>query len=124
MSRRLILLLVAGLCLAACEGSKPDARIVSVPPVNDSVAHSEPVYYNGKHYKVDFKYSRPLNAFAVKVSGKGRSLGGGEGDRKIVEQIAISAVRHFACPSRSKGQVVPGTTRHTGSTWELQARCV
>jgi len=122
MIRRSLLLLGLGLGLAGCESPAPQARVVSVP-VNADVAHSEPVYYNGKHYQVDFKYSRPLNAFNVKVSGKGRPLGGGEGDRKIVEQIAISAVRHFSCPSRFKGQVVPGTTRHTGSAWELQARC-
>ncbi len=122
MTRRLTVLLGASLILASCESPKP-AQIVSQPPINDSASHSEPVYYNGKHYKVDFKFSRPHNAFNVKVSGAGRKLGSGEGDQKIVEQIAISAVRHFACPGRTKGQVVPGTTRHTGSAWELQARC-
>ncbi|MGE0210496.1 MAG: hypothetical protein AB7S41_02275 [Parvibaculaceae bacterium] len=121
MLRSVLFLLAASLPLAACD--KPAARIVSQPQQPD-VSHSEPVYYNGKHYMVDFAFSRPQNAYQVKVSGKGRSLGGEEGDRKIIEQIAISAVRHFACPDRAKGQVVPGTTRHTGSAWQLQARCV
>lgn len=122
--RNWLLLLGMGLALAGCDSPRPEARIISAPPGDEKVSHSEPVFYNGKHYKVDFKYSRDLNAYAVKVTGKGRSLGSTEGDRKIVEQIALSTVRHFACPSRFKGQVVPGTSKHTGSAWEMQARCV
>lgn len=122
MVRNALLILAAGLALTGCDKA-PAAKIVSQPQQPD-VSRSEPVNYNGKHYTVDFAYSRTQNAYQVKISGKGRLLGGEDGDRKIVEQIAVSAVRHFACPDRAKGQVVPGTTRHTGSAWELQARCV
>jgi hypothetical protein len=120
--RRSIVLLVAGLALAACD--KPAARVYSaLPAAAERAEHNEPVFYNGKHYSVRFKFNDASRTYDVTISGKGRSLGSGAGDRQVVEQIAISAVRHFACPTGQKGHVVPGTPRHTGTAWSLQARC-
>ena len=117
----LVAIVVAAVPMTGC-ANPPAARVVSMS-AGTKATHSEPVFYNDKHYMVDFSYSSAHSAYTVKVSGKGRSLGGTDGDRKIIEQIAISAVRHFACPSRLKGHVVPGTTRHTGTAWQLRARC-
>ena len=59
----------------------------------------------------------------VQTTGKGRTLGATPGDRQIVEQVAISAVRHFACPTGQRGQVVSGSAQHADSAWGMQVRC-
>ncbi len=90
----------------------------------DGATHTEPVFYNDKHYAVTFRYNAGLNAYDVTVAGKGgRRLGDKPGDRAIVEQIASSALTHFACPNGQKSAVVPGTTSHAGGRWAMQTRC-
>lgn len=108
---------------AGC-GKRSDVRVVS-SPYSSGKSHTEPVVYNGKPYNVAFTYRASGDVYDVTVSGKGgRPLGGKAGDRKIVEQIATSTVRHYACSGSKKGRVVPGTPRHNGNKWSLQARCV
>jgi hypothetical protein len=114
------LALAVGLALAACE--QPAVRIVA-SPYADGVEHVEPVIYIGKGYEVSFRFSSAGNLYEVTVAGKGRRLGGTPGDQQIVEQVAISAVRHFACPTGQRGHVVPGTARHGGTAWGMQVRC-
>jgi hypothetical protein len=112
---------MAAAALGGC-GKERAINVVS-SPYESGVAHSEPVFYNGRHYQVGFAFNASANAYDMTVSGKGRALGGEAGDRKIVESIATSTVRHFACSGGQKGYVVAGTTRHTGSAWSLQTRC-
>ena len=58
----------------------------------------------------------------MKVSGSAsRPLGGTAGDRKTIESIAASAVRHFACPERRRAHRGRSTRRHDGTAWQLQA---
>ena len=86
---------------------------------------TQPVIYNGKPYRVGFTFRSATNLYDVTVSGKGgRPLGGKDGDRKIVEQIASSTVRHYACRDSQKGRILPGTAQHSGKKWRMQARCV
>jgi hypothetical protein len=111
------------MALVACASQKNDVMVVS-SPYQSGQRHTEPVFYNGQQYEVSFTFNAIGNVYDMIVSGSGgRPLGGTPGDRKVVEAIAASAVRHFACPDRQKGHIVANSTRHNGSAWELQARC-
>jgi hypothetical protein len=110
-----------GVVLSGCE--KPSGVTVVSSPYADGVEHVEPVVYNGKRYDVSFRFQAAGNIYEVTVAGKGRKLGATPGDQQIVEQVAISAVRHFACPTGQRGQVVSGSTQHGGSAWGMQVRC-
>lgn len=115
------LAMALGVVLSGCE--KPSGVTVVSSPYADGVEHIEPVVYNGKRYDVSFRFQAAGNIYEVTVAGKGRKLGATPGDQQIVEQVAISAVRHFACPTGQRGQVVSGSTQHGGSAWGMQVRC-
>jgi len=117
----LTLMLVA-LTVTGC-GKQNNVQTVSSLYRNGDT-QTQPVIYNGKPYSVGFTYRSAQNLYDVTVSGKGgRALGSGGGDRKIVEQIGSSTVRHYACRDRQKGKILPGSARHTGKGWQMQAQC-
>ena len=115
------LALAAGLALSACE--QPSRVEVAVSPYADGQEHVEPIVFNGKRYDVSFRFRPAGNHYEVTVQGKGRKLGATPGDRQIVEQVAVSAVRHFACATGQRGEVVAGSPQHGGSAWGMQVRC-
>lgn len=115
----IVIVLLVG--LAGCGNQNRAAVIAS--PYGDGIEHTEPVFFTGKHYNVTFKYSAARSHYDVKVEGDGRALGNGQGDRQIVEQVASSALSHFACPTRQRAQIVPGSTSAVAGAWVLQARC-
>lgn len=115
------LALAMGLALSACE--PPRGQAVMVSPYADGVEHVEPIVYNGRHYDVRLRFQAAANSYQVQVAGKGRKLGGTDGDRQIVERVATTAVRHFACPTGQRGEVVSGSARHSGRDWGMQVRC-
>jgi hypothetical protein len=123
MAGRGLAVVFLGAIVAACASQKAPVLVVS-SPYQSGQRHTEPVFYNGKHYEVSFAFNAIANVYDMTVSGSGgRPLGGTGGDRKTVEAIAASAVRHFACPDRQKGHIVVNSTRHNGTSWQLQARC-
>jgi len=123
MTGRGLVVVVVGMVLAACASQKNGVTVVS-SPYQSGQRQTEPVFYNGQQYEVSFTFNAIANVYDMTVSGSGgRPLGGTPGDRKVVEAIAASAVRHFACPDRQQGHIVANSTRHNGSAWELQARC-
>lgn len=110
--------------LVGCQQQPKNVNFVSHPAPQEG-QRSEPVFFNGKNYQVDFAYAKALGVYNVTVSGRhGRSLGSQAGDQKIVEQLASSAVGHFACPGSQKGRIVPGSASHGKGKWNMQARCV
>jgi hypothetical protein len=115
------LALAMGLVVSGCE--QPREVSVVASPYADGAEHVEPVVYNGKRYDVSLRFQPAGDHYDVIVAGKGRKLGGTPGDRQIVEQVAISAVRHFGCPTGQRGEVVPGSPRHAGMAWGMQVRC-
>ncbi len=118
-----LVLITATLLLAACE-KKAEVQTVS-SLYRSGETQSQPVIYNGKPYTVGFTYRSAGDHYDVTVAGKGgRALGGKDGDRKIVEQIGSSTVRHYACRDSQKGRILPGSSRHTGKKWHMQAKCV
>jgi len=119
-------LLVAGSVLAAITACASRGHVTVVNSTYaDGVMHTEPVFFNDKHYDVSFRYNTGLDAYDVTVAGrKGRRLGDKAGDQAIVEQIAVSAVTHFACPHGQKSAILPGTSNHADGRWTMQTRCV
>ncbi len=108
--------------LAAC-ASKSQITVFS-SDYADGISHTEPVFYNDKHYDVTFRYNAGSNAYDVTVAGKGgRRLGDKQGDQAIIENIAASAVTHFACANGQRSNIVPGATRHNAGRWDTQAKC-
>ena len=115
-------LILAAMTVSGCEKQNNVQTVSSLYRNGDT--QTQPVIYNGKPYNVAFTYRSAQNLYDVKVSGKGgRALGDGDGNRKIVEQIGSSTVRHYACRDSQKGKIVPGSGRHTGKAWQMQARC-
>lgn len=115
-----LITLTAASALTGCKTSR--VGIVN-SPYSSGQTHVEPVVYNGRRYNVAFRFQAAQNLYDVRISAAGRKLQGRAGDRKVVEQLATSAVRHFACPSGLKGQIVPGSQVHDGQAWKLKARC-
>ena len=114
--------LVSLTALVAC-ASKSQVTIIT-SEYADGIARTEPVFYNDKHYEVTFRYNAGINAYDVTVAGKnGRRLGSKDGDQAIIENIAASAVSHFACANGQRSAIVPGATRHNAGSWDTRARC-
>lgn len=113
--------LALGLAVSGCD--KPSGATIVTSPYANGEEQKEPIIYNGKRYEVSFRFQAAGNLYDVEVTAERRKLGGTEGDRRVVEQVAMSAVRHFACPTGQRSQVVSGSARHGGSGWGMQVRC-
>jgi len=119
--QRAVLITLMAVTLGGCSTNR--ARVVS-SPYSSGASHTEPVFYNGKNYSMQFQYQAFRNAYDVNITGKGgRRLGRKAGDQKIARQVASSAIGYFACARGQKAFVVPGTLRNTNGTWQMQARC-
>src|SRR5262245_45901606 len=123
MAGRGLAVMAFGMMLAACASQQTPVMVVS-SPYQSGQRHTEPVFYNGKHYEGASAPRASAHGHDMPGSGRGGGpLGSSARDRKTVEAIAASAVRHFACPERQKGHIVVNSTRHDGTAWQLQARC-
>ena len=117
-----ITLMLAAVVVSGCEKQNNVQTVSSL--YKNGETQTQPVIYNGKPYTVGFTYRSAQNLYDVTVAGKGgRPLGGKDGDRKIVEQIGSSTVRHYACRDSQKGRILPGSAKHAGKKWQMQARC-
>ena len=110
-----LILLVAALALSACSQSdvrvtrdKPAAQVVMTP-------RSEPIFYNGKTYHLDFSPKGP-GLFEMAVSGMGPK------QQKDAVAVATSSLGYFACPDGQKGQL-QGAPVYADTRWRMQARC-
>lgn len=85
-----------------------------------TTSRSEPIFYNGQHYKIDFAYNQAVRLFDIQVAGT--SLAMTPKDGKAATAIATSALGHFACPSKLSGRLV-GQPRYSAGRWSMQAAC-
>jgi hypothetical protein len=77
---------------------------------------SEPIFYNGKTYRLDYAYAEDRRAFDMKVSGMSARQ-----ERDAVA-VATSSLRYFACLDGQQGQLI-GAPAYDGGVWSLQAKC-
>jgi hypothetical protein len=83
-------------------------------------SRSEPIFYNGKHYALNYTYNEAMKAFDVKVAGTTTPMKADSQTDAV--NIASSSLSYFACPDGQKGRLV-GSPQFNAGTWALQARC-
>ena len=109
------LLLAAAAGLAACSND-PGVRITNDKPAAPAVAaRSEPVFYNGKTYRLDFS-PKGGGLYDMTVSGMTAK------QQKDAEAVATSSLGYFACPDGQRGKLQTKPA-YTSSKWRMQARC-
>jgi len=109
------LILLVALGLAAC--SQPDVRVTREKPAPQVVMtpRSEPIFYNGKTYRLDLTPKGP-NLFDMTVSGMGPS------QQKDAVAVATSSLGYFACPEGQKGRLQANPV-YAGGKWRMPAKC-
>jgi hypothetical protein len=126
--RRLKLFAVSGvavLALSACASEKPELAAINTnpSPYAQGQAHTEPLYYNGRTYQVQFRHIIAEQVFAVNVSARGRSLGQTAADGRIVSEVGRNAINHFACKDSQKAQILNDSVHPGAVGWKMRARC-
>jgi hypothetical protein len=114
MKHAIIMLLLAAM-LAAC-AEKAKVNITRATPQVQTKSRSEPIFYNGKTYQLDYAFNEGQSAFDMKVSGLGPK------QQKDAVNIATSALAYYACPDGLRGRL-QGTPAYLQGKWDLQAKC-
>lgn len=118
-------ILWGSLCIlvAACaQTPAPSVQILSAP-FADGKEHREPVFYNDHMYAVSYRFDAGAAAYVVRVTREGRSMKAGAEGRKTAEAIATSSLSHFACPTKKRARVIPGSLVHDGAGYAMNLRC-
>jgi hypothetical protein len=117
-----ILIMAALVALTACTKTPSQVRITQDEPepkkAQDRIvatSKSEPVFYNGKTYKVDMG---PLSAgtYAIAISGMSAKQG------KDAEGLTSSAFHHFTCKDSQNTNFLTKPA-YDGVQWNSTAKC-
>ncbi len=119
MIRTAVVLAAAALALSACARKTPDVDIThnrqaAVAKVQ-AQPRSEPIFFNGKTYQLDFAPAADPGIFTMSVAGMGPK------QQKDAVQMATSSLGYYACRS-ARGALV-GKPAYDGARWTLKARC-
>lgn len=110
-----VILLLAAAGLSAC-GTESGVRVTSGKPAAPAPqARSEPVFYNGKTYRLDFG-PRGGGVYDMTVSGMSPK------QQKDAEAVATSSLGYFACPEGQRGKL-RNTPSYADAKWRMQAAC-
>jgi len=111
--------LCLALPLAACNneanGVRVSAEKTTVPAPVVARPRSEPIFYNGKTYKLDFAPAGG-GSYAMAVAGMSAK------QEKDAVAVATSSLRYFACPEGKTGKLT-NKPAYAGGAWKMQARC-
>jgi hypothetical protein len=105
--------------LAGCAGQS-NVKVTSGVATVQTQSRSEPIFYNGQHYNINYTYNDALKLFDMRVSGTSVTMTAK--DKTAATAIATSALRYFACPDKLSSRLV-GEPRFAAPVWSLQARC-
>jgi hypothetical protein len=114
-----LVLIPTALSGAGCT-KQPSARIETAAPVPpptqlpDIKYRSEPVFYNGKTYKLSFGQGQ--GAYAMKVSGMTAA------QKKDAVAVATSSLRYFVCKDGQQTKITAEPAYRDGQ-WQMAARC-
>ena len=111
---RLILLAAIGAALAGCK-SASTVRITNEKPAVQTAPRSEPIFYNGRTYQLDFR-SGGAGIFDMAVSGMGPK------QRKDAVAVATSSLGYYACPDGQRGRL-QNEPAYANAKWRMQAKC-
>ena len=111
---RLVLIAAAAALLAGCKTGST-VRIENAKPQPVAAARSEPIFYNGKTYQLDFSPAGS-GLYDMAVSGMGPK------QQKDAVQLATSSLSYYACPDGHRGRM-EGVAAYANAKWRLQAKC-
>jgi hypothetical protein len=121
MNRSLLLLLAVALC--ACSNEPSGVRITQAAPaptpapiVVKAAPRSEPVFYNGKIYQINFAPD-PAGGYAFAVSGMTAN------QQKDAVAVSTSSLRQFACKEKQWSQLLDQPS-YNGGKWRMSVHCV
>src|SRR5215208_714132 len=79
-----------------------------------TAARSEPIFYNGKTYQLDYNYIEGQGAFDMKMSGLSPK------QQQDAMNIATSGLSYFACPDGQRGKLI-GMPIYVSKKWTAYA---
>ena len=113
--KKTILVICAFALLAGCTtGSKVTFNRGTAAV--QTASRSEPIFYNGKTYQLDYNYLEGQGAFDMKVSGLSPK------QQQDAVNIATSGLSYFACPDGQRGKLM-GMPVYVGKKWTAYAKC-
>ena len=107
--------LLSTMALMACS-NQPKVEITHNSGAVQTQSRSEPVFYNGKTYRLDYSFNNSTQAFDLRVSGMGAK------QQKDAGDLASSALGHFACPTNRRAQLLNAPS-YAGGVWAMAAKC-
>lgn len=115
--KRIVLIVMVAALLAGCKTGST-VRITNDKPATAPVAQSrsEPVFYNGKTYRLDFSPRGNSGLYDMAVSGMNAR------QRNDAVAVATSSLGYFACPDGQKGRL-HNEPSYADAKWRMQARC-
>ena len=113
--QKLIVLTCSLVILGACT-SKSKVNINRTSQTVQTKSRSEPIFYNGKTYQLDYTYGEGQGAFDMRVSGLGPK------QQQDAVNIATSSLGYFACPDGQRGKII-GAPNYVDDRWTIQAKC-
>lgn len=118
--KKMVTLICCLVAATAC-GKKPDVDIVRNKPVVAAPkaiaqSRSEPIFYNGKTYQLDFSRTATSGVYALSVAGMSAK------QQKDAVAVATSSLGYYACPEGQRGKLT-NTPAYAESKWTMTARC-
>lgn len=111
-----IVIIACGIILLGGCSSKSKVNINRTSQTVQTNSRSEPIFYNGKTYQLDYTYAEGQGAFDMKVSGLGPK------QQQDAVNIATSSLGYFACPDGQRGKII-GQPIYVDRKWNLSASC-
>lgn len=114
-------LVAAGFALNACSQQSAGVHITQTAPAAmpsgvHAASRSEPVFYNGKIYQINFTPD-PAGGYDFAVSGMTAA------QQKDAVAISTSSLRQFACTEKQTGKLLT-QPMYSGGQWRMSVHCV
>jgi hypothetical protein len=105
--------------LTACSSGDNAVRVTNDQPVAKPVApgRTEPIFYNGKTYKLAFAPADGGGGYTVLISGMSAS------QQSDAQGLTSSAFHHFYCKDSQKAKIL-NAPAYSGGKWNSFAQCV
>lgn len=111
-----IALVICGVALLAGCTTGPKVTFNRGTATVQTASRSEPIFYNGKTYQLDYNYIEGQGAFDMKVSGLSPR------QQQDAVNIATSGLSYFACPDGQRGKLM-GMPIYVAKKWTAYAKC-
>ena len=117
---RILIVIFLTLLTSGCSSKVEDVRITSQAPPSavekvQAQPRSEPIFYNGKTYKLDYA-PNATDGYDMQVSGM-------RADQQTdAIGLSTSALRHFSCKTDQTGKL-QSKPSFTGGMWHLSVQC-